>query len=126
MELNKASLDRYITGNYGEDQFKGALYDEDEGVKPCMFCDRVVNRVDLLPCTYCGRVACDECAVNIGKYDYCPLCAKCSVCKNEAIVFCESCSALLCPDHYTENTEYDADTGYRETSKTCKGECKSV
>lgn len=49
----REALDRHITGNYGEDQFKN-----DSDMDPCINCEGY----DFSKCDICGEVVCTHCS----------------------------------------------------------------
>lgn len=61
--LDAAALDRYITGNYGEDQFRNEPSDEDEectcGHSPSRHEQPVDGALNICPCTVEGCMCVD-------------------------------------------------------------------
>jgi len=56
MQINRNELDRYITGNYGEDQFRGMEDEPEEEIENCrsICCNAEVSSTLHPYCMNCG------------------------------------------------------------------------
>lgn len=79
-ELDRAGLDRYITGNWGEDQFKDEGPEEDIAPPICYVDSETDCDGELYVCENCGRTMCFSHSAKASDYSgqrvtYCAECA---------------------------------------------------